>query len=64
MKKKIKTIHNKMAKILHLNVKNKLSKQAEQKQNHRYGDYLEGYLLEWGRGRLRGKVQELRSTYW
>ena len=21
----------------------KLSKQAEQKQNHRYGDYLEGY---------------------
>ena len=23
--------------------KNKLSKQAEQKQNHRYGDHLEGY---------------------
>ena len=32
----------------------KLSKQAEQKKNHRYGDYLEGYQLEgeegqWGK---------------
>ena len=25
---------------------------------------MEGYLLEWGRGRLRGKVQGLRSTNW
>ena len=31
--------------------KNKLSKQAEQKQNHRYGDHLEGYHREGGRGR-------------
>ena len=35
--------------------KNKLSKQAEQEQNHRYGDYSEGYQLgggmgKWGKG--------------
>ena len=29
---------------------NKLSKQPEQEQNHRYGDYLEGYQL--GNGRM------------
>ena len=27
---------------------NKLSKQAEQKQNHRYGDHLEGHQLGGG----------------
>ena len=43
---------------------NKLSKQAEQKQNHRYGDHLEGYQLEEGRWRMREKVQELSSTNW
>ena len=32
----------------------KLSKQLEQEQNHRYGDYLEGYQLEEGR---RGKEE-------
>ena len=26
-----------------INLENKLSRQAEQKQNHRYGDHLEGY---------------------
>ena len=43
---------------------NKLSKQAEQKQNHRYGDDLDGYQLgqEWGR--MGVKVQGLRSTNW
>ena len=41
--------------------KNKLSKQPEQKQNHRYGDHLEGYQLEGERGRMGGKVQGLRS---
>ena len=28
-----------------LNLKIKLSKQTEQKQNHRYGDHLDGYQL-------------------
>ena len=27
------------------NKNNKLSKQAEQEENHRYGDHLEGYQL-------------------
>ena len=35
----------------------KLSKQAEQKQIHRYGDHLEGYQL--GRGRMGEKMQGL-----
>ena len=39
----------------------KLSKQPEQEQNHRYGDHLEGYQLEGGRGRMKGNVQGLRS---
>ena len=26
-----------------MDIKNKLNKQAEQKQNHKYGDHLEGY---------------------
>ena len=43
---------------------NKLSKQAEQEQNHRYGDHLEGYQLGGGRGRLEEKVQRIRSTNW
>ena len=41
----------KMAINSQLNLKNKLSKQAEQKQNHRYGDHLEGYQLGGGRCR-------------
>ena len=45
-----------------LNLKKyKLSKQPEQEQNHRYGDHLEGYRLGEGRGRVREKVQGLRS---
>ena len=47
-----------------LNLKNKLSKQAEQKQNHRYGDYLEGYQLGGGRVRKGENVQGLRSINW
>ena len=42
----------------------KLSKQAEQKQNHRYGDHLEGYQLGGGRAGMGEKVQGLRSTNW
>ena len=38
---KIKMVVN--SQISTIESKNKLSKQAEQKQNHRYGDHLEGY---------------------
>ena len=41
--------------------KNKLSKQAEQEQNHRYEDHLEGYQLGMASWRTEGKVQRLRS---
>ena len=44
--------------------KKKLSKQSEQKQNHRYGDHLDSYLSGGRRGRLRIKVQGLGSTNW
>ena len=37
---------------------NKLSKQPEQKQNHRYGDHLEGYQLGGGSGGMGEKVQD------
>ena len=42
-------IHSQLSNI---DSRNKLSKQAEQKQNHRYGDDLEGYQLggEGGKG--------------
>ena len=41
--------------------KNKLSKQPEQEQNHRYGDHLEDYQLGEGKGRKGESVQESRS---
>ena len=41
--------------------KNKLSKQLEQKQNHRNGDHMEGYRLGSRRGRVGGKVQRISS---
>ena len=41
--------------------KDKLSRQPEQEQNHRYGDQLEGYQLRWGKGRIGEKVQGIRS---
>ena len=41
--------------------RNKLSKQAEQEQNHRYGDHLEGYKLGGGRRRMGEKVQGISS---
>ena len=40
---------------------NKLSKQAEQEQNHRSGDHLEDHQLGGERGRIGEKVQGLRS---
>ena len=39
--------------------KQKLSKELEQEQNHRYGDHLEGYHWGGGRGRIKEKVQGL-----
>ena len=41
--------------------KNKLSKQLEQEQNHRNGDYIKGYQWGSGRGREGVKVQGRRS---
>ena len=41
--------------------KRKLSKQLEQKQNHRNGDHMEGYQQGSGRGREGGKVQRISS---
>ena len=35
--------------------KNKLSKQLEQEQNRRTGDYMEGYQWGWGQGGEQGK---------
>ena len=55
MKVKWEQIHN----YQKLNLKNKTHKQAEQKQNHRYGDHLEGYHWGGGRGRIKEKVQGL-----
>ena len=67
-KKKIKSTNYKMAKKMcvyqQLNLKIKLSKQPEQKQNLRYGGHLEGYQLGGGRGRMGEKVQGLRRTNW
>ena len=64
IKKKIKTVNIKRAtnSQLQLNLKNKLSKQPEQEQNHRYGDHWEGCQLGGGRGRMGGKVQGIRSV--
>ena len=41
--------------------KNKLSKQLEQKQNHRNGDHMEGYQQQGGGGRVGEKVQRIRN---
>ena len=38
--------------------KNKLSKQPEQEQNYRYGDYLEGDQLGGGGGKRYTKIKK------
>ena len=38
-----------------------MSKHLKQEQNHRYGDHLEGYQLGGGKGRMREKIQGIRS---
>ena len=64
----IKTMNSKMTTNSQLSTtepknknKSKLSKQLEQKQNHRNGDHMEGY--QWGGGgwRMGEKVQGIRS---
>ena len=65
-KKKIKTMNNKMAKIhmcQQLNVKNKLSKQEEQRQNHGYGEHCDGFQMGRARGGVGEEVRGLRSTH-
>ena len=39
----------------------KLSRQAEQRQNHRCGDHMEGYQLGDGSGRMGEKAHGMRS---
>ena len=41
--------------------KHRLSKQLEQKQNHRNGDHMEGFQLVESGGRTWEKVQGIRS---
>ena len=58
----IKTINNKITKntiCQPLNIKNKLSKQEEQKQNHGYRGNFDGCQMEEGTGE---EVRGLRST--
>ena len=62
LKKKIRMMNIKMETNSQLSTaeykKNKLSKQPEQEQNHRYEDHLEGYQLGGGRGRMGKKYRE------
>ena len=48
---------NKLTTTNNRTLKNKLSKQLEQEQNHRNGDHMEGYQWGEGRGRTGEKVQ-------
>ena len=45
-----------------LNLKNKLSKQEEQRQNYGYGEHFDGYQVGVGVGRMGEEVRGLRST--
>ena len=60
-------MNNKMAINTYLSTiesKNKLSKQEEQKRNHRYGEHRDGNW--WGEpsGEMAEKVKGLRCTNW
>ena len=41
--------------------KNTLSKQLEQEQNHRNGVHMDSYQWGGGGGRMKGKVQQVKS---
>ena len=45
-----------------LNLKNKLSKQEEQRQNHGYGEHFDGRHMREGCGGMGEEVKGLRST--
>ena len=45
-----------------MNLKNKLSKQEEQRENYGYGDLFDGCQMGGGRGGLSEEVRALRST--
>ena len=58
-------MNNKMAKIhiyQQLNLKNKLSKQKEQRQNHGYREHFDGCQMAGGCGGRGEEVRGLRST--
>ena len=44
-----------------LNLKNKLSKQEEQRQNHGYGEHFDGCQIGGGYWGCRGKSEEVRG---
>ena len=45
-----------------MNLKNKLSKQEEQKQNHGYGECFDGYQMGGGCGRMGEEVKGVGIT--
>ena len=45
-----------------LNLKDKLSKQKEKKQNYGYRECFDGYQMGGGCGRMGEEMKELRST--
>ena len=47
-----------------MTLKNKLNKQAEQKQNHRHGEHWDGSQLGGDSGGMGEMVKGLRSTSW
>ena len=60
-------MNNKMAKIhiyQQLNLKNKLSKQEEQRQNHGQRECFDSCQMRGGWGGIGEKVRGLRSTNW
>ena len=44
--------------------KKKKTKQAEQKQNHRYRQHVDGFHMGPGSGEWLEKLKGLRSTHW
>ena len=58
-------MNDKMARVhiyQQLNLKNKLSKQEEQRQNHGYGEHFDGCQMGGGCGGMGEEVRGLRST--
>ena len=47
-----------------MNIKNKLSKQEEWRQNHGHGERFDGCQMGEGWGRMGEEVRGVRSTNW